>query len=377
MKILVLITGSIASIKSKKLINLLEKNNHEVKYALTDSAYNFVNQSDFPEALNKIWYQKGILEHIEAVLWADLIIVYPITYNTLNKIALGINDNFITAIFSTQCFQKTIMCPAMNKNMYYSEVLQKNIKKLINNGVIFIGPESGQLKDGMIGIGRVSEPERVIDFIENKKGPKILLTYGYTTVKLDPVRVVSVPSSGKTGILLIHELAKFANLTVISGNLKHLNNKIPSSVKVINIETVNQYYEAVDKYIVENDFFISLCAVSDLIFKPKLTKIKKNEKIAFEYKIGRDVLKSIALKYPNKIKIGFALESNDLLKNGLEKLDEKKLNAIVINDSNSLKNNTSSGYLVIKNEKPIFFENLNKNELAQKIAKMVEQLWKK
>ncbi|VEU76386.1 bifunctional phosphopantothenoylcysteine decarboxylase/phosphopantothenate--cysteine ligase CoaBC [Mycoplasmopsis columboralis] len=375
MKILLLITGSVASIKAKKLYDLLIRNNHEVRVAISESAHNFVPKHIFENSLEFKWYENATSVHIEAPKWADRIIVYPASFNTIGKVSNAIADNFITSVMSVAPFDKTIFCPAMNTKMYHNPFLQANIVKLKQQGAIFLGPAKGLLKDGEIGIGRVVEPQAVIDFLENKNPKKILLTFGYTQVKLDPVRSVAVHSSGKSGLALIQTLSEGYDVTVINGNLPHLNEYIPSHVKVVNISSVNEYYKAVDEHIVNNDCFISLCAVSDLIFESQEHKIKKNAPVDFKYQIGRDVLKDISHRYPQKLKVGYALETNDILDNGLKKLTSKNLNMIVINDSSSLANNTSSGYIVVKDNSPLEFKNLNKHELAQQIKDVLDKIW--
>ncbi|UUM19872.1 MULTISPECIES: bifunctional phosphopantothenoylcysteine decarboxylase/phosphopantothenate--cysteine ligase CoaBC [unclassified Mycoplasma] len=377
MKVLLLITGSIAAIKSPQLIELLRKQKHKVQYALSPSARNFVPQFMLENCLANNWYQKNNSVHVDIVKWADRIIVYPATFNTIGKVASGIADSFITTVLSLVSFNKLIFAPAMNTKMYQNDFLQANLAKLKQLGATFIGPNYGKLKDGDTGIGRAIEPEQLIDFLENRPKKKVLLTFGYTRVNLDPVRVVCVPSSGKSGLALIQILAQKYDLTVISGNLEHLNNQIPAHVQIINIQTLQEYYTAVDEYIQQNDCFISLCAVSDLIFKTREQKIKKNEQIYFEYTIGKDVLKDIALKYPEKIKIGYALESENILENGKKKLISKNLDAIIINNAQTLASDQSSGYIILKNGHTSEFLHLDKYDLAIKIDQLLGQLWKK
>ncbi|UUD36090.1 bifunctional phosphopantothenoylcysteine decarboxylase/phosphopantothenate--cysteine ligase CoaBC [Mycoplasmopsis citelli] len=377
MKVLLLITGSIAAIKAPLLINSLQKQGIAFQYAISHAAKSFLEPQFTKGSIDVNWYQKDNSTHVDAVKWADKIIVYPASFNVIGKVANGIADDFISTTLSLASFNKVIFAPAMNTKMFQNTFLQANITKLKNHGATFLGPNYGILKDGDIGIGRVIEPQQLVDFLINKPKKKVLLTFGYTKVFLDPVRSITVHSSGKSGLALIYVLAQKYDLTVISGNLKHLNNLIPSNVKVIDIETLEEYYDAVDGNIQENDCFISLCAVSDLVFQKHEHKIKKDANTKFNYSIGRDVLKDISLKYPNKIKIGYALESQNILENGIKKLISKKLDAIIINDAQSLQNQTSNGFIALKNEQISEFHNLNKHDLALKIDKILEELWKK
>lgn len=375
MKILILSSASIALKKTNELIKIFSQNGHEVKYCLTNNALkmnlvelneNYVDDDSYSELTTK---------HIQLAKWADKIIVYPATFNTINKLANGITDNFVMSILSLGFFNKTIICPAMNFRMFDNEILQSNINTLKNLGVTFVGPEYGKLYCGDEGYGRVVEVNDLFNFVIKKPIKKLLITLGYTEVKLDDVRTVSVRSSGKMGLSLINELKYFFDLTVINANLPELNKYINNDIKIINVSTVEQYFNAVKENIVSQDIYLSVAAVSDLIFDKFDGKIKKDTTINFTYKIGVDVLKWVSETYPEKIKIGFALESSKNLENGLKKLNGKNLDMLILNSKEALKSSLTSGFILTKNNN-IEFDNLTKEELASKIASEIK-VWSK
>lgn len=375
MKILILSSASIALKKTNELIKIFSQNGHEVKYCLTNNALkmnllelneNYVDDDSYSELTTK---------HIQLAKWADKIIVYPATFNTINKLANGITDNFVMSILSLGFFNKTIICPAMNFRMFDNEILQSNITRLKKLGVTFVGPEYGKLYCGDEGYGRVVEVNDLFNFVIKKPIKKLLITLGYTEVKLDDVRTVSVRSSGKMGLSLINELKYFFDLTVINSNLPELNKYINNDIKIINVSTVEQYFNAVKENIESQDIYLSVAAVSDLIFDKFDGKIKKDTTINFTYKIGIDVLKWVSETYPEKIKIGFALESSKNIENGLKKLNGKNLDMLILNSKEALKSSLTSGFILTKNNN-IEFDNLTKEELASKIASEIK-IWSK
>lgn len=375
MKILILSSASIALKKTNELIKIFSQNGHEVKYCLTNNALkmnlvelneNYVDDDSYSELTTK---------HIQLAKWADKIIVYPATFNTINKLANGITDNFVMSILSLGFFNKIIICPAMNFRMFDNEILQSNITRLKKLGVTFVGPEYGKLYCGDEGYGRVVEVNDLFNFVIKKPIKKLLITLGYTEVKLDDVRTVSVRSSGKMGLSLINELKYFFDLTVINANLPELNKYINNDIKIINVSTVEQYFNSVKENIEYQDIYLSLAAVSDLIFDKFEGKIKKDTTINFTYKIGVDVLKWVSETYPEKIKIGFALESSKNLENGLKKLNGKNLDMLILNSKEALKSSLTSGFILTKNNN-IEFDNLTKEELASKIASEIK-IWSK
>lgn len=375
MKILILSSASIALKKTNELIKIFSQNGHEVKYCLTNNALkmnllelneNYVDDDSYSELTTK---------HIQLAKWADKIIVYPATFNTINKLANGITDNFVMSILSLGFFNKTIICPAMNFRMFDNEILQSNLTRLKKLGVTFVGPEYGKLYCGDEGYGRVVEVNDLFNFVIKKPIKKLLITLGYTEVKLDDVRTVSVRSSGKMGLSLINELKYFFDLTVINANLPELNKYINNDIKIINVSTVEQYFNAVKENIESQDIYLSVAAVSDLIFDKFDGKIKKDTTINFTYKIGIDVLKWVSETYPEKIKIGFALESSKNIENGLKKLNAKNLDMLILNSKEALKSSLTSGFILTKNNN-IEFDNLTKEELASKIASEIK-IWSK
>ncbi|TNK86402.1 bifunctional phosphopantothenoylcysteine decarboxylase/phosphopantothenate--cysteine ligase CoaBC [Mycoplasmopsis pullorum] len=387
MNILILGTSSIAVKRINSLVSLLKKeSNVNVKVVLSPKAdqFDLVDTNDEFELVNyQSNYQNLDPLHVNLAKWADWIIIFPATFNTINKYANGISDNFILDILSLGFHNKTLICPAMNTLMYQNPILQNNIQKLKELGITFLGPIQGLLHCGDNGIGHIVSNEEIINFLFNKnKKPKLLLTLGYTKVQLDDVRVVSVPSSGKTGVALINELHNDFNLTIINANIQSLNLTIPNNIKIINVSTPNEYEKAVMEQIIDADIFVSNAAVSDFIFDKHDGKIKKDAKFDLTYKIGSDVLFEVSKKFPEKIKVGFALESKTngkLIDLGMMKFEKKKLDLLVVNSKESLNSNTSSGVFIFKNDKIIQiqeFESLSKSDLANKISKYLKTILK-
>ncbi|VEU58675.1 bifunctional phosphopantothenoylcysteine decarboxylase/phosphopantothenate--cysteine ligase CoaBC [Mycoplasmopsis gallinacea] len=382
MKILIIASSSVAIKKLESLISNLEELDWEIKILFTNKAgeiFTFSTERYNDYILNQNKDMEDFVHnpsfHVELAKEFNHIIIYPATFNTINKYANGIADSLATTILAMGFHNKTIIAPAMNFNMYQNPILQASIEKLKKLGVTFIGPNYGILQCGDIGIGRVIEPYEVINFLTNKNKPKLLISIGYTNVYLDDVRTVSVKSSGQMGIFLAKELSKYFDLTIINANISQLNNYFDSRTKIINVDSVFEYQEAVFKYIKKNDVFVSVAAVSDFIFEKHEAKIKKSDNVSFNYKIGIDVLKEVSILYPDKIKIGFALESQNLLENGTKKLKTKNLDLIVVNNKNTLKSQFSTGFLIEKDGFNEFTE-ISKHNLAQLISEKVYRIWK-
>ncbi|MEE3928317.1 bifunctional phosphopantothenoylcysteine decarboxylase/phosphopantothenate--cysteine ligase CoaBC [Mycoplasmopsis ciconiae] len=374
MKILIISSSSISARKTKELVKLLEEKSCEVKVVLSDNVKKF--DLDFSGLDIEVdeGYTSEISNHITLALWADLIIVYPATFNTINKYANGIADNFATSIFSIGMHHKTIICPAMNFRMYQNPIIQKNIEYLKSLNITFLGPNYGELHCKGSALGRLVEPEEIIKFLFGKNKKKLLITIGYTDVYLDDVRTVNVKSSGSMGINLIHKLKFDYDITVINANLQHLNHNFDSNIKVIDVNDIESYKTAVFEQIQNNDIFISVAAVSDLIFKKHPHKIKKDTHVNFEYEIGVDVLKTISVDNPQKICIGFALESENIKNNALKKLETKNLKMIIANDKKTLKNTKSSGLIIYKKNNKINeynFQEMDKSDLSLKIKEFL------
>jgi phosphopantothenoylcysteine decarboxylase/phosphopantothenate--cysteine ligase len=353
-KILLGLSGGIAAYKICELVRLFKKSEAEVRVIMTPSAVNFVSRvtlsalsgsevliNMFPEVdpqttetvETKTW-------HIYTGLWAEVFIIAPATANTIAKIVHGISDNFLTStVLASRC--PVVVVPSMDEDMYLNRVTQDNISKLKEYGYWVMEPESGELASGLSGIGRMPEPQTIFDytadFLKSKKkdltGKKILVTAGPTYEPIDEVRYIGNYSSGKMGF----QIAKAASLrgaevTLIAGptSLKASNN-----VKRIDIHTAEEMFNAVQNEFKNKDCVIMSAAVAD--FKPQKNvkgKIKKEKTTSLLIKTEKtkDILEFLGRNKNKSYLVGFALETDNEIKNAKEKIKRKNLDLIVVNN---------------------------------------------
>lgn len=340
MKILLLVTSSIAIVKIEELINLfLSTKKFFVSVVLSEKAKKY--KLKLPSSLHlkyyhKENYKKQIPDHINLVNEHDFIILAPATFNTISKFANGIADDFLTSILAINK-KPVLVVPAMNSHMWENPINLENVQKLKKIGHLFLGPIHGKLHCKTKGIGKIINTQNILDFVLKKNKPKVLFTFGYTKSRVDLVRSLAVFSSGKMGIALINELSLDFDLTIVNCSLPHLNSKIPAHFKIYNIDNIDQYEKLVYKLIEKNEIFISACAVSDFIFDQVKVKInKKNASGVLCYKINKDILQDIANKYPEKTHVGFALGGKNFEKIGREKFLAKKLDVLVANQNSKI-----------------------------------------
>ena len=348
-KILLGISGGIAAYKSAILVRLFIKNGAEVKVVMTSDAKEFitpltlstlsknpVHSSFTSDEEDETWNN-----HVELGNWADLILVCPATANTLSKMANGNCDNLLIAVYlSAKC--PVYFAPAMDLDMYKHQSTKDSIAKLQKNENILIPAETGELASGLIGEGRLAEPESIISFIESAimkslplRGKKVLVTAGPTYEAIDPVRYISNHSSGKMG----YEIAKKASnlgakVYLVSGpsNQEISNN----SIDLLKVVTSKDMHKQVIKHFSDVDIVIMAAAVSD--FKPKDFSEKKIKKGNIQPKIELEKTKDILLEL-GKLKkkqflVGFALENENEIENSIKKLKDKNLDMIVLNSLN-------------------------------------------
>jgi phosphopantothenoylcysteine decarboxylase/phosphopantothenate--cysteine ligase len=350
--ILLGISGGIAAYKSTYLVRLFKKEGANVQVLMTPSSKNFVTPltlstlsnrpvfSDFfdEKNKNKLWNN-----HVELALWADIFLIAPATSNTLSKMASARADNLLLATYlSSKC--PVYFAPAMDLDMHKNLANQENIKKLINYGKIHIPVNSGFLASGLEGEGRMKEPNEIISFIINniKKdlkliNKKILITAGPTYEPIDAVRFIGNFSSGKMGFSLAKTAASLgAEVTLITGPTSL--NIIDDNISIINIVTADEMFLETKKHFKSSDISILSAAVSD--FKPKIRsdkKIKKkdNNLLSIDLVENIDILQFLGQKKSkNQILVGFALETDNEIKNALVKIKNKNLDAIVLNSLN-------------------------------------------
>ncbi len=392
-KILLGVCGSIAAYKSANLIRLLVKEGAEVKVIMTASATDFIGKltlatlsknpvySDFYTSSDGTWHN-----HVDLGLWADAFIVAPASATTLSKMASGQSDNLLTATYlSARC--PVYFAPAMDLDMWAHPATRKNIDTLISYGNVCLEPTTGELASGLEGKGRMMEPEDIVAALGQAlssglrlAGKKALVTAGPTYENLDPVRFIGNYSSGKMGFAVAEALAREgAEVTLVSGPT-HLDIEHPRITRV-NIVSAQDMLEACVKHAQKKQIVVMSAAVAD--YRPESIasqKIKKKDMI-FLLKLAKttDILKELGSTKPkDQVLVGFALETNDEVKNAKEKLKSKNLDFIVLNSMND-KNAGFSGdqnkiTIIDKKEKVQAFPLKTKKEVAQDIVDKIVEL---
>lgn len=349
-KILLGITGGIAAYKTAALVRLLIKAGAEIQVIMTPASHQFVTPFTLSTLSKKPVYTKFFNagdeggtwnNHVDLALWADFIIIAPATANTLAKMANGICDNLLMAIYlSAKC--PVFVAPAMDLDMYVHPSTDRNINLLTSYGNIIIPAEEGELASGLVGKGRMAEPEHILDFIDDYfntslplKGKKILITAGPTYEPIDPVRFIGNHSSGKMGFDIAMEAAKRgAEVVLVSGPT---NQKISHPlVKVISILSAKEMYTVCHYYFESVDAVVAAAAVAD--YRPKHVadqKIKKNsEEFVIEMDKNPDILASLGAIKKKQFLIGFALETQNEVEHAKQKIVKKNLDLIVLNSLN-------------------------------------------
>ena len=346
-KIIIGICGSIAAYKSILLIRLLVKAGAEVKVVITPSAKDFVS----PLVLSTLSKNSVISElsndnnwanHVELGRWADLMIIAPLSCNTLAKMAQGNCDNLLMAVYlSATC--PVIVAPAMDEDMWLHPSRKRNLATIESFGNKIISVEKGELASGLFGEGRMAEPEDIFESIKRNllsdqklAGTKVLVTAGPTYEAIDPVRFIGNHSSGKMGYAIAESfLQTGADVTLISGPTNLTTN---SSINLINVVTSDEMYNEVDKQSNTADIIIMCAAVADYkVINQATRKIKKNEdSLSLELIKTKDILHHLGKnKKPNQFLVGFALETENEIINAEEKLIKKNLDCIILNKLNS------------------------------------------
>ena len=343
------VTGSIAAYKAATLTRLLVKEGASVKVVMPPLAKEFITpltmatlskspiMVDFYNPENGDWNS-----HVDLGLWADLYLIAPASANTIGKMAGGIADNLLlTTYLSAKC--PVMVAPAMDLDMYKHPVTQRNLKVLQSFGNIIIEPESGELASGLIGKGRMEEPERIVAFIadyfarqEDFKGKKVVVTAGPTYEKIDPVRFIGNYSSGKMGLAIAEELAgRGAEVVLVCGPV-NLKTSHPA-IRRVDVESAAQMYEVTSKEFVNSDVAVLSAAVADFTPKEKADhKIKRGkDDLLLELLPTKDIAAELGrIKTASQLLVGFALETNDEEVNALSKMQRKNLDMIVLNSLN-------------------------------------------
>jgi len=389
-KILLGVSGSIAAYKATFLVRLLIKQGAQVKVIMTNAAKDFVTPLSLStlsknDVLSDIATNDSWANHVALGRWADVMLIAPLSCNTLAKMATGLCDNLLMAVYlSATC--PVIVAPAMDEDMWHHPTTKNNLQKLevYHNRIIPV--ENGELASGLIGEGRMAEPEIIVKYLEDffiskdeLKGKKFLVTAGPTYEAIDPVRFIGNHSSGKMGIALAEELTKRGgDVTLVIGPSSE---KISSTIKVEKVTSAAEMYEACMVIFEKVDIAIMSAAVAD--YTPVAIaneKIKKKEEVfTIELTKTKDILKSLGeVKRKNQFLVGFALESTNEKAYALGKLKAKNADMMVLN---SLKDkgagfgiNTNKITIFDKAENEYHFETKSKVNVATDIVNTIIKL---
>lgn len=387
--ILLGITGGIAAYKSIFLLRLLKKSGAQVKVITTPKALDFVTPltlatlSEFPVDYQLQDEDGNWTNHVDLGLWADLIIIAPVTANTLAKMAHGNADNLLlTTYLSAKC--PVYFAPAMDLDMYKHPSTRASLEKLSSFGNVFIKPGVGELASGLSGEGRMAEPEDIVKFITNHLqsqlsfyGKKILITAGPTYEAIDPVRFIGNRSSGKMGYALAEAALNLgADVCLISGptalQLSHPN------LQIIQVESTQNMFDAVKANFDKQDLAIAAAAVSDYTpVEVNTHKIKKSDQLLnISFKKTPDILSYMGETKNHQVLIGFALETQNALDYARDKMKRKNADAILVNtlsENNLVFGSDQNTLQFLSNKEQIDLGQHSKQKLALKVLQLISK----
>jgi phosphopantothenoylcysteine decarboxylase / phosphopantothenate---cysteine ligase len=384
-KILLAVTGSIAAYKAPLIVRLLVKEGAEVKVVMTPSAKDFVTPLTLSTVsknpvISELFSEDSWSNHVMFGRWADLMLVAPLSCNTLAKMANGFCDNMLLATYlSATC--PVVVAPAMDEDMWKHATTKNNLKKLEDAGNKIIPVDNGELASGLVGDGRMAEPENILRFIsenffleQDLAGKKVLVTAGPTYEPIDPVRFIGNHSSGKMGIALSEELARRgANVQLVLGPTASAVKQ--HGVNVHNVQTAEEMYEECVKEFSDADIAIMSAAVADFTPAVKAKEKIKKESAALKVELvkTKDILKSLGeKKYNGQLLVGFALETNNEKENALHKLKTKNADLIVLNSLNDegagFGHDTNKITIFEKGGKEIEYDRKPKEQVAKDIV---------
>ncbi|MGN6177792.1 MAG: bifunctional phosphopantothenoylcysteine decarboxylase/phosphopantothenate--cysteine ligase CoaBC [Mucilaginibacter sp.] len=395
-KILLGICGSIAAYKAATLVRLLVKAGAEVQVVMTPDATNFIT----PLTLSTLSKRPVFVEyfapetgewnnHVELGLWGDLFLIAPASANTMAKMANGLCDNLLTAVYlSAKC--PVYFAPAMDLDMWKHESTMENVERMQSFGNILIKPGTGELASGLHGEGRMAEPEEIVAFLESDiksklplAGQKVMVTAGPTYEAIDPVRFIGNHSSGKMGFAIADALASLgADVVLVAGPTAQVSKQ--RSVKRVDVVSAADMLAACEQYYSQVKACIMSAAVADYTpVNVSDKKIKKQgDNLGIELKATTDILKTLgSKKRDNQILAGFALETNDEEENAIKKLKAKNLDFIVLNSLNDtgagFKGDTNKITIIDRDLQKTTYGLKTKDEVARDICdKLIELIQK-
>lgn len=388
------VSGSIAAYKSALLVRLLIKEGAEIQVIMTESAHQFITpltlgtlskrlvHTAFTQSDNGTWNN-----HVDLGLWADLMIIAPASARTLSKCATGNCDDLLTAVYlSARC--PVFFAPAMDVDMYRHPSTQNNLKNLVGFGNKIIEAEFGELASGLVGEGRLAEPEKIVTQIVKHfaassvaRKKRVLITAGPTAEAIDPVRYISNRSSGKMGYALAKAFAQAgANVTLISGPTSLATPD--ESIRRLNVETAKQMFDATEEYFAESDLVIFSAAVAD--YTPAHVAEQKIKKQGNDMKLELVKTADIAgtlgqQKKEGQLLVGFALETERELDYALDKLRRKNFDYIILNSLNDagsgFAHDTNKITVIDRQENVNRYSLKSKHEVAHDILNIILNKW--
>lgn len=391
-KILVGVTGSIAAYKSAFLVRLLVKAGAEVKVVMTPASHEFIT----PLTLSTLSKNPALSEfvrnnsgewnnHVELGLWADAMVIAPASANTVSKMAHGACDNLLLAVYlSARC--PVMVAPAMDLDMLQHPSTKENLATLIRFGNHIIEPNHGELASGLMGTGRMAEPEEILKYIEQffKKseplsGKTALVTAGPTHEAIDPVRFIGNHSTGKMGYAIAEELAQQgATVHLVSGPTSL--HTIHPAIHVKKVMSAEEMYQACQEIFPKTDISVLAAAVAD--YKPLVRadqKIKKkDETLSLELTKTHDIAATLGKQKVNgQLIVGFALETENEKANAQSKLESKNFDLIVLNSLNDegagFGHDTNKITILDRHQKATSYELKSKKELAKDIVQAIRE----
>jgi len=339
------VCGGIAAYKVADVVSRLKKQGAEVNVIMTKNATSFVAPLTF-QSLSQNYVVTDMfdepktweVEHISLAKKADVFLIAPATANVIGKMAHGIADDMLTTtVMATR--GKVVIAPAMNTNMYLNETVQENMTYLKNKGCVFVDPETGRLACDDVGVGKFAKPEDVVQKVievaahsADLKGRKVIITAGPTQEAIDPVRYITNHSSGKMGYAIAEAALKRGAQVILVSGKTHI--QPPRGVEMVAVVSSQDMYEAVMGRYEECDIIIKAAAVAD--YRPKVKagiKVKKtDDDMQIELTRNKDIAKELGQLKGDRILVGFAAETNDVLENAQKKIEKKNLDMIVAND---------------------------------------------
>lgn len=388
--IIVAVSAGIAAYKAIEVVSRLRKKGAEVKVVMTQNATHIASPLTFgeisghPVALDMFeQVHQWDVEHIALATWADAYVVVPATANVIGKIYAGIADDMLTTTIMATTAPK-YLCPAMNTEMYNNPITQRNLEGLRSLGYHIMEPAEGWLACGITGVGRLPEPEAIVEWLESKicstnelEGTTILVTAGGTQENIDPVRYIGNRSSGKMGYAIAEQAVRMGAKVILVSASTSL--PVPSGVDFVSVDSAVSMQEAIEARYNDVNVVIMAAAVSDFrVLHKSEQKIKKMVSMTLELVKNPDILQGLGSKKSHQILVGFAAETEHVIKYGQDKVARKNLDMLVANDvskSNAGFNvDTNEGYFLYPDKEPKELPNMKKSDLARHILKEVINL---